>query len=65
MAVSIASTSQFLFKRNFNENKWAKVGSNVCKVQVIKKGGEFIFRVNEGDKVIILDIVCLCGSPVD
>ena len=51
MAFSIASTSQFLFKRNFNENKWASVGNNICKVQVTKKGGEFFFRINEGDKV--------------
>ncbi len=51
MAVSIANTSQYLFKRNFNENKWANVGTNLCKVQVFKKGGEFVFKINDGEKV--------------
>lgn len=68
MALSIASTSQFLYKRNFNENKWANVGAGVCKVQVTTKAGEFYFRINDGEKVSLLAagrmVLRCCCPPV-
>lgn len=51
MSVVVAATSQFLFKRNFNENRWARVGNNMCKVQVVEKGGAFYFKINDGNGV--------------
>jgi hypothetical protein len=51
MAVAIANTNQYLYKRNFNENKWAQVGERVCRVQVTEKSGEFYFRINDGVEV--------------
>ena len=51
MAVAIASSNQYLFRRNFNENKWAPVGKGVCKIQVMEKSGEFYFKFTDGSEV--------------
>lgn len=53
MAVTVASTTQYVFKRNFNENRWASVGTQVCKVQVVQRGSEFSFRINDGNGVSV------------
>lgn len=53
MAVAVANTNQYLYKRNFNENKWAAVGEAVCRVQVTEKSGEFYFRINDGVEVVV------------
>lgn len=52
MAVAVANTSQYLFKRNFNENKWTPVGKDMCRVQVTEKSGEFYFKINDGVEVV-------------
>lgn len=51
MAVAVANTTQYLFKRNFNENKWAAVGKRECRIQVAEKSGEFYFKINDGNEV--------------
>ena len=51
MAVAVANTNQYLYKRNFNENKWAAVGEKTCKVQVTEKSGEFYFKIYDGVEV--------------
>ena len=51
MALAIASTNQYLFKRNFNQNKWATVGKGACKIQVTGKSGEFYLKFNDGSEV--------------
>lgn len=60
MAVNrcIATARQYLFKRNFNENKWASVGTGVCKVKVTEKGGEFYFIIENGEGASKVRWVC-------
>ncbi len=45
MNIAVASTSQYVFKRNFNQNKWQNISKGQCKVQVFVKGDEFYFKL--------------------
>ena len=58
MAVVIATTFQFTYKRNFSEKKWEMVGNHACKLQVKKKSGEFYLHITGKSEVC----VCICVS---
>lgn len=73
--IAIASTNQYVFKRNFPERKWEPVGMSgkTCRVQVSMKNDEFYFKIQPEEgavscwvfeliRMLVLAHVCKCSS---
>ncbi len=41
----IASTEQYIYKRNFNENKWQDVGNGACRIQIKRRNNNYTLHI--------------------